>query len=48
MYEHSIWLQFMVSNNVAEYEAVIHALKIIKMLGVTMVKVKTYSQLLAQ
>lgn len=38
IYEHSICLQFATSNNVVEYEAPIHSLKIVKMLGETTIK----------
>lgn len=38
IFEHFLLLQFATSNNVAKYEAVIHGFKIVRMLGVTMVK----------
>lgn len=38
IHKHFICLRFAASNNVVEYEATIHGLKIVKMLGATMVK----------
>lgn len=46
-YEHSFRLLFLATNNVFEYEAVLHGLKMIRRLGATNVTVRTDSQLVA-
>ena len=47
-YEHSIRLHFPASNNVAEYEAAIHGLKLLRTLGAEKVTLRTDSQLVAR
>lgn len=42
IYEYSIHLQFSTSNNVAEYETTIHEMRIVKVIGASMVKLHTY------
>lgn len=48
IYEHSIRFPFTMSNNVVEYEAVNHNLKIVKMNEAITVKVKTELQLVTR
>lgn len=48
IYEHSFHLQFTTSNNVAEYEATIHGLKLVKSQGASVVKLRLDSYLAAR